>query len=236
MYSSLCNCLSMRSAIDNVHAMQKQCQVSKLIDQALKRSAKRAAAIKLLILDTAESGKSTVLKQIELIHISKFSARTRQAHIAIIHSHIIDAIDTIIEHVYIGAELEAAKSYVQASLNSESVLEASAWNAIESVWKSEAVKRWSVEHAHKFNLVVDNAAYFLDRISEIRRVGYLHSNQDILRSRYVTTGITETLFVREGVTFRILDAGRQCGQRRKWLHCFDQCTAIIFVSDISRYE
>ena len=235
MFSSFCNCLSVRSTIGDVHALQEQRQVSKLIDKALKRCAKRAGSVvKLLILGTGESGKSTVLKQIDLIHTSKFTARTRQAHIPIIHSNIIDAIDTIVEHVDAGgAELEEAKSYLQTSLNRESVLEVSAWDAIETVWKSDAVKLWSVEHGQQFNLV-DNATYFLDRIGDIRRVDYLPSDQDILRSRCVTTSITETFFVRDGVKFRILDAGGQRGQRRKWIQCFDECTAIIFVSDISR--
>ena len=52
---------------------------SKQIDKELKKSGKSyRETIKLLLLGTGESGKSTVLKQMRIIHTMKFSLQERQ--------------------------------------------------------------------------------------------------------------------------------------------------------------
>lgn len=35
---------------------------------------------------------------------------------------------------------------------------------------------------------------------------------------------------------RIYDVGGQRNERRKWIHCFDEVTAIIFIAAISEYD
>jgi len=45
-----------------------------------------------------------------------------------------------------------------------------------------------------------------------------------------TTGIIETLFDIRGVEFNIVDVGGQRSERRKWLHCFEAVTAVIFLA------
>lgn len=36
--------------------------------------------------------------------------------------------------------------------------------------------------------------------------------------------------------FRVYDVGGQRSERRKWMHCFDDVTAIIFVAAVSAYD
>ena len=40
----------------------------------------------------------------------------------------------------------------------------------------------------------------------------------------------------DDVPFRIFDVGGQRNERRKWIHCFDGVTAVIFVAAISEYD
>lgn len=40
----------------------------------------------------------------------------------------------------------------------------------------------------------------------------------------------------KGANFQILDVGGQRNERRKWIHCFDNVTAIIFVAAINEYD
>ena len=36
--------------------------------------------------------------------------------------------------------------------------------------------------------------------------------------------------------FRLCDVGGQRTERRKWIHCFDDVTAIIFVAALNEYD
>lgn len=71
---------------------------SKLIDKELKKSDKvLKATIKLLLLGTGESGKSTILKQMRIIHAAKFTIEEKLEKIYDIKSNIRDSILSILE-------------------------------------------------------------------------------------------------------------------------------------------
>jgi guanine nucleotide-binding protein G(i) subunit alpha len=65
---------------------------------------------------------------------------------------------------------------------------------------------------------------------------YLPSDQDILRSRVKTTGITETTFEVGELTYRLFDVGGQRSERKKWIHCFENVTALVFLVSLSEYD
>ncbi len=57
-----------------------------------------------------------------------------------------------------------------------------------------------------------------------------------MRSRVKTTGITETTFVIGDLTYRMFDVGGQRSERKKWIHCFENVTTILFLVAISEYD
>ena len=65
---------------------------------------------------------------------------------------------------------------------------------------------------------------------------YLPTDQDILRSRVKTTGITETMFRVGELTYRLYDVGGQRSERKKWIHCFENVTALVFLVSLSEYD
>lgn len=73
----------------------------------------------------------------------------------------------------------------------------------------------------------------MERISDPE---YIPNEQDILRSRVKTTGITETRFEIGQLIYRMVDVGGQRSERKKWIHCFEDVTAIIFMVAISEYD
>ncbi len=58
----------------------------------------------------------------------------------------------------------------------------------------------------------------------------------MLRVRVPTTGIIEYPFVLENITFRMVDVGGQRSERRKWIHCFENVTSIMFLAALSEYD
>ncbi len=65
---------------------------------------------------------------------------------------------------------------------------------------------------------------------------YLPSMEDVLRARAKTTGITETRFPVGQLSIHMIDVGGQRSERRKWIHCFECLTSIIFVTSLSEYD
>lgn len=57
-----------------------------------------------------------------------------------------------------------------------------------------------------------------------------------MRSRVKTVGIIEQKFKIDGNDFLIVDVGGQRNERRKWIHCFEDVSAIIFVTSLSEYD
>ena len=40
----------------------------------------------------------------------------------------------------------------------------------------------------------------------------------------------------DGVVFEVLDVGGQRSERKKWVHCFERVTAVIFVGALAEYD
>jgi len=84
--------------------------------------------------------------------------------------------------------------------------------------------------------LTDSAKYYLQDIDRVAEPGYLPTQQDILRVRVPTTGIIEYPFDLEEIRFRMVDVGGQRSERRKWIHCFENVTSIIFLVALSEYD
>lgn len=77
---------------------------------------------------------------------------------------------------------------------------------------------------------------FCDDLDRIWDKGYIPTDQDLLRSRLRTTGITETIFDLGQLTYRMFDVGGQRSERKKWIHCFENVNCLLFLVAISGYD
>jgi guanine nucleotide-binding protein G(i) subunit alpha len=73
-------------------------------------------------------------------------------------------------------------------------------------------------------------------VKQISAEGYIPTEQDVLRSRVRTTGIVENEFEIDHNKFKMFDVGGQRNERKKWIHCFESVTAVLFVAAISEYD
>ncbi|KAK1806431.1 hypothetical protein P4O66_004952, partial [Electrophorus voltai] len=104
----------------------------------------------------------------------------------------------------------------------------------KQLWDDEGVKA-CFERSNEYQLI-DCAQYFLERIDSVRQNDYTPTDQDLLRCRVLTSGIFETRFQVDKVNFHMFDVGGQRDERRKWIQCFNDVTAIIFVAASSSYN
>jgi guanine nucleotide-binding protein G(i) subunit alpha len=106
--------------------------------------------------------------------------------------------------------------------------------AIRSLWRDPAVHE-AVRRAREFQLN-DSAIYYFNAIDRMSQPTYQPTDQDILRSRVKTTGITETTFQVGELTYKLFDVGGQRSERKKWIHCFENVTALVFLVSLSEYD
>ena len=83
--------------------------------------------------------------------------------------------------------------------------------------------------------MADMSSYYAN-IDRLFATGYIPNDQDVLRSRLRTTGITETLFELGQLTYHMFDVGGQRSERKKWVHCFEGVHCLLFVAALSGYD
>ncbi|KAI8059352.1 guanine nucleotide binding protein, alpha subunit [Gongronella butleri] len=197
--------------------------------------------VKLLLLGAGESGKSTILKQMKLIHDGGYSHDEREAFKEIIFSNTIQSMRVILEamqhmDVHLAYENQHHANVIleQPAQIERDFLPPEVSQAVKSLWKDRSLKT-VFDRSREYQLN-DSAKYYFDAIDRIGDMNYLPTDQDVLRSRVKTTGITETTFVIGDLTYRMFDVGGQRSERKKWIHCFENVTAIIFLVAISEYD
>ncbi|KAM6295181.1 guanine nucleotide-binding protein G(t) subunit alpha-2 [Aegotheles albertisi] len=216
---------------------------SKELEKKLQEDAdKEAKTVKLLLLGAGESGKSTIVKQMKIIHQDGYTPEECMEFKSIIYGNILQSILAIIRamatlgidygnsaHADTGRQLfNLADSIEEGTMPPELV------DCIKKLWKDGGVQA-CFERAAEYQLN-DSASYYLNQLDRITAPNYLPNEQDVLRSRVKTTGIIETKFSVKDLNFRMFDVGGQRSERKKWIHCFEGVTCIIFCGALSAYD
>uniref|UniRef100_A0A915NP41 Guanine nucleotide-binding protein G(s) subunit alpha n=3 Tax=Meloidogyne TaxID=189290 RepID=A0A915NP41_9BILA len=217
-------------------------QVNKEINKELKKDKKVLRAThRLLLLGAGESGKSTIVKQMRILHINGFNEEEKHEKIRDIRQNVKDSItatmDLIDPPVIIGDPAnEASRSFILSlpeKMPSDDLTQ-EFYDHVSNCWADKGVQS-CFQRSNEYQLI-DCAKYFLDKVDEVRKLEYNPSEQDILRCRVMTSGIFETKFEVDKVRFHMFDVGGQRDERRKWIQCFNDVTAIIFVCASSSYN
>eukprot|EP01091_Cochliopodium_minus_P000200 TRINITY_DN10222_c0_g1_i1.p1 TRINITY_DN10222_c0_g1~~TRINITY_DN10222_c0_g1_i1.p1 ORF type:complete len:348 (+),score=119.40 TRINITY_DN10222_c0_g1_i1:132-1175(+) len=198
---------------------------------------KQEREIKMLLLGAGESGKSTFAKQMKLIHMKGFNNEERQVFKSIIYDNVLSSAISLVKganslNIPISDE-EAAEAILEHEDYAPDDLHKLA-PIVKRIWSDQGIKR-AFEKASSFQLL-DSAAYYLDKLDKLIEEKYVPTDDDILRSRSKTTGIIETEFTVGKTIFRMTDVGGQRSERKKWMHCFQDVTAVIFCDAISSYD
>jgi len=192
--------------------------------------------IKLLLLGSGESGKSTIFKQMKILYGTGFKDDDRKQQVPVIMQNTIGQMKVLIqacEDLEIPIEATDARDYVD-DISEEEPLTTEVAENIEALWKDSGIQA-AYERRASFQLN-DSAAYFFEKVHAQAAEDYIPSVKDILQMRVRTSGIVEEEYIIDNVKFVMYDVGGQRNERKKWIHCFDEVTAVIFVAAISEYD
>ncbi|CAF0767494.1 unnamed protein product [Adineta steineri] len=222
---------------------REQKQINREIEKQLRLDKKnQRRELKLLLLGTGESGKSTFIKQMRIIHGTGYSEEDKRSFVKLVYQNIFMAMHIMIRAMdtlkiqYRDKRNEQDHAALVRSVDYETVttFEPQYVEAIKSLWNDPGIKE-CYDRRREYQLT-DSAKYYLDSIDRISTPGYLPTEQDVLRVRVPTTGIIEYPFDLENIIFRMVDVGGQRSERRKWIHCFENVTSIMFLAALSEYD
>ncbi|CAI5439161.1 unnamed protein product [Caenorhabditis angaria] len=216
---------------------------SKKIDKKIRQDGLLAnRTVKLLLLGAGESGKSTILKQMRIIHESGYTDAERLVFRPVVFGNVFQSIMAILRAMqalkihFANATKEAdARKFLSFSMTGEEdeIPEEMAI-VMKSIWSDENM-RSTLDRSNEY-YINDSAHYYLSQLERICEPEYVPTQDDVLRTRIKTTGIIETQFNYKDRLFLVFDVGGQRSERKKWIHCFEDVRALIFCVALSEYD
>jgi GTPase SAR1 family protein len=218
---------------------------SKAIDQELKKQqARMQREIKLLLLGSGGSGKSTFAKQMKVMFLGGFNEKERMLFVEFIHLNVLNGLKMVVramsdrqlepENKELLKTFEMVKFMTPSHGNVE-IVTPQMGEELQKFWKDPQVQHvWDTYADARGD---ESVQYFFNDLERVVcQAGFIPTLDDVLHVRMKTTGIKELNFAHEGFTFRVVDVGGQKSERRKWIHCFQDVTAVIFVSSLNDYN
>ncbi|KAF8382914.1 gpa-1 [Pristionchus pacificus] len=214
------------------------------IDSQLEKDRKQLdGQIKLLLLGAAESGKSTILKQMKVIHDKGYSKDELVTMRSIVYINCVsgmisycDALKILGENYSKDTSPNHEEYLRNLNVDKDGLDEIgpATFKALMSLWSDKGIQ--NVREKKTMVYLFDSADYFMDNLERIYLGGYVPSTQDIIRTRVSTMGVIEVKFRMKNKNWRVFDVGGQRSQRKKWIHCFDDVKAVIYVVALSEYD
>ncbi|KAL3111552.1 hypothetical protein niasHT_016713 [Heterodera trifolii] len=196
--------------------------------------------VKILLLGSADSGKSTIVKQMRILHTDGFSETELVNYRYMLHTNYIGSLHYIARGI---AQLQIAVPPNEKDLvdkfdySFSKFLDFDDDNMIKLILKflSYDSVTTACKRLNEFYLP-DNTNYLLAESKRILMPNYLPTAVDIIHARASTTGVHEITFGFRRFSIRLIDVGGQKTERRKWIHCFDSVSAILYVVSLSCYD
>ncbi|KAG8917924.1 Guanine nucleotide-binding protein alpha-2 subunit [Tulasnella sp. 417] len=212
------------------------------------------------------SGKNTIMKQMKIVHQNGYTHDELVAFRLVVYQNLVDsakylvlALNNMGVEFVNGINKTYSAQILEYEVNSDPSFRLSPEiaNAVDSVWKDPIVATVT-NNSSEFYLP-DSASYFFSHVQRIAQKDYLPSEKDALKAKTKSAGITETRFDMGQLTIRcvtlpparaslksclvflaavrsVFDVGSQRSERKKWIHCFENVTAVIFCAALSSYD
>eukprot|EP01124_Arcella_intermedia_P002335 TRINITY_DN11268_c0_g1_i2.p1 TRINITY_DN11268_c0_g1~~TRINITY_DN11268_c0_g1_i2.p1 ORF type:complete len:339 (-),score=83.87 TRINITY_DN11268_c0_g1_i2:90-1106(-) len=220
-------------AKDIDHLMvQKDREINEQLEQSRNKN-----ELRILLLGTGESGKTTITKQLKQIHAGGFTEEEKVLFVNVIHKSIVESVNCIFEA---SEQLEryfpeVRKRFVQLGKGPKDKELIGEADTLTQFLKEEAVKK-RVEECLEAGVITDTEKYYLDNAKRILDHAFTLELDDLLRVRIPSIGIKETSFSLGGRDFVLVDVGGQRSERKKWIHCFEHVNVALSEFDQTLHE
>ncbi|EFP05535.1 hypothetical protein GCK72_018396 [Caenorhabditis remanei] len=197
--------------------------------------------IRLLLLGSAESGKTTVLEQVRLLYKQHFTESEYFHRRAFIYHNIFKCIKALCRAMKISdiqfsdpINMGRAQSIIADEENHYGLFSRELADKIKCIWQDKSMQKLYARRS-QFNLN-DSASYFLNNLDKINTTDYKPSDRDLIMAYVPTCGVQNVIFTASNQSFQLFDIGGQKIDRRKWALQYEGIDAIFFCLAISEYD
>ncbi|TEB29259.1 heterotrimeric G-protein alpha subunit, GPA2-like protein [Coprinellus micaceus] len=233
------SCISTPTGVESSdEEKQRNREVEKQLREA---KAKMASQVKVLLLGSGDSGKSTILKQMRLIHKVPFSPQEVEQYRQLIFDNLTRGMGYLLESME-DMDLRVSdenEEYVDLIMSARDIKDSEPfpmtyYKPFKALWSDPYVQQTWLRGNEA--ALPENLNYFFSSLDRLFDPEYQPTEQDIIRCRARTIGITETTFHLRDHEMLMVDVGGQKSERRKWIHCFQDVTSILFLVSLSGYD
>ncbi|KAI1789170.1 heterotrimeric G protein alpha subunit 4 [Ganoderma leucocontextum] len=197
--------------------------------------------VKVLLLGSGDSGKSTILKQMRLIHRVPFSSQEIESYRQLIFNNLTHGLKNVIDAMD-DMELEVSpenRDLIPVIEDASDIKDSEPFpvefhTILKRLWEDPNVQA-AYARGNEAALP-ENLLYYFADLDRLFDPSYVPNEQDIVHARARTIGITETVFTLRDHDMLMVDVGGQKSERRKWIHCFQDVTSILFLVSLSGYD
>ncbi|UMM34381.1 hypothetical protein L5515_007484 [Caenorhabditis briggsae] len=197
--------------------------------------------IRLLLLGSAESGKTTVLEQVRLLYKQHFTESEYFHRRAFIYHNIFKCIKSLCRAMKMSdigfadpINMGRSQSIIADEENHYGIFSKELAEKIKCIWADKSMQSLYARRS-QFNLN-DSAAYFLNNLDKINTLDYKPSDRDLIMAYVPTCGVQNVIFTASNQSFQLFDIGGQKIDRRKWATQYEGIDAIFFCLAISEYD
>ncbi|EDV98777.1 guanine nucleotide-binding protein subunit alpha homolog [Drosophila grimshawi] len=236
----LTHLVRLRSTPEELEQRYKSKEIDRFLEKE-KHTFRRQ--VKLLLLGAGESGKSTFLKQMRIIHGVNFDPELQREYQYVIYQNVIRGMQVLLD-AREKLDISWGNDGREQDANDAKLMECNAIEAtrfveyaplIRRLWQDRGIRR-AYERRREFQ-ISDSVSYFLDEIERLAKPDYVPTHKDILHCRRATKGVYEFCVKVQNIPFVFVDVGGQRTQRQKWTRCFDtSVTSIIFLVSSSEFD
>ena len=239
----------------------EQDRINKLIENDIRKAKRKMRQTqKIVLLGVGESGKSTFLKQMQIIHGPGFSEQDRLNYRNQIYENVLKAMSGLIngknllqiawsspqvgevfkrfrmihKRLMEDREVEQKRTLSRIPIEPEQFLQSI--ELIKQLWNDSSIQETYFRRREYPRFYVENIPYYIENLDRISQDSYLPSQADILHCRRATTCIIEIEIQIRSVPFVFVDVGGQRTQRQKWQHCLSDATAILFLVSSNEFD
>jgi len=241
------------------------CSSSSPVDLAAKQAGKNASKdvdlqlveqqiqelfkFKILLLGAGESGKSTVVKQVKLLHKKKIGRKELELVGTSLHQNVVDCFKSIFQAMRVfGLQIEdeedrKTEAMLLAHDESKRLTPEDA-ERLHRLFQNPAVQA-AYARRQEFWLL-DSFPYCMENLRRFCEDNFVPTEEDSVMARIRTTGIVVTNLESkiqkvdkdepDMLQFQVVDVGGQRNERKKWIHCFDDVSAILFIVNLAGYD
>jgi guanine nucleotide-binding protein G(i) subunit alpha len=222
-------------------------QSNKTTKQLEKAAAQAKLKVKLLLLGAGGTGKTTLRKQLQSLYGTAFQQEEERREVAdIIVNNLLEGARAIVMATFDGtigdgltddSSLKAA-AVINNVAKDEKTLTAEVVDALRVLGDDPVFQR-AIALRSKFQLQECVLPFFQSVVQDYPAWGgpqWIPSKEDCVRARIRSSGVIQADFTVEGVQYSLFDAGGQRAERRKWIHHFDDVTALIYMASLTDYD